>query len=480
MGFGTIDFVIVAVYLVAMTALGLRFGKSQHSITDYFLGGRDIPWWAVTLSIVATETSTLTVIGTPGIAYASDFQFIQLVVGYALARIIISIFFLPAYFRGEIFTVYQILQTRFGGKVKSLTSALFLVTRSLADSVRVFAVSLVVALVIKTGDVASVLVICALTLVYTFHGGMRAVIWTDVAQLGIYLGGSLVTAAVLLARIPGGWTEVAATAGGKFHFLDFSFSLTDSYTFWAGIFGGTCLTMATHGTDQLMVQRLLSARNLRESRLALIASGALVLFQFLLFLFIGVLLFVFYQRFPPTTPFTGSTDAIFPRFFVTQLPPGLGGLMVAAVFAAAMSTLSSSLNSLASTTLIDFYKPVFKTSVDELRLSRLFTVGWGVILSFLAVFTNRAESTLVLGLTIASFTAGPMLGIFLLALFSKKVTENDGLIGMICGLSTMVAVRWLTPIAWSWYVLIGAAATVGAGMLFNWVRKVRRKSVFPF
>src|SRR5882672_568041 len=296
-----LDLAIVLLYLLAVTALGIYFRRSQRDVRDYFLGGRTAPWWAIAFSIVATETSTLTIIGAPAISYAGNLAFLQLVFGYLIGRILIVLLLLPGYFRGEFFTAYALIEKRFGPRMRSLAASTFLITRAIAEGVRVSAIALVLSVVLGTSERFAVFLVIALTILYTFEGGMKAVIWTDVAQLLLYLAGSAVTFWFLLHRIPGGWaevTQVAAASGHKLQLFDFSFSLATKYTFWSGLIGGAFLTMASHGMDQTIVQRLLAAKNEKDSRAALIASGFIVLFQFTLFLLVVVLLFVFSQHTP--------------------------------------------------------------------------------------------------------------------------------------------------------------------------------------
>ncbi len=294
-----LDLAIVIAYLLGVTALGMRFRRGQQSVTDYFLGGRTAPWWALAFSIVATETSTLTIIGAPAISYGGNLTFLQLVFGYLIGRVLIVLLLLPGYFRGEFFTAYALIEKRFGHKMRAVAASTFLITRAIAEGVRVSAIALVVSVVLGTSEKLAVFIVIALTVLYTFEGGMKAVIWTDVVQLLIYLTGSAVTFFVALRRIPGGWqevTHVAAAAGHKLQLLDFSWNLATKYTFWSGLIGGAFLTMATHGTDQIIVQRLLAAKTERDSARALLASGVIVLVQFSVFLLIGVLLYVFAQH----------------------------------------------------------------------------------------------------------------------------------------------------------------------------------------
>ncbi len=535
------DLAIVAFYLIAITLFGLRFSrksksapgsKQEKSLKSYFLADNSIPWWAIALSIVSAETSTLTIISIPGVAFAGDLGFLQVVLGYMLGRIVVALLFLPKYFRGEMLTAYQLIDRRFGPVLHKLTAGLFLLTRAAAEGVRVFAISIVVGLAIGTRDILSIAIISALTLLYTFEGGLAAVIWTDVVQMALYVAGTLVAIFTLGHQIPGGWHTIHAVAAplGKFHWLNFTLNLTTTYTFWAGLLGGTFLTMASHGTDQLMVQRLLAARNLRESRLALLSSGAVIFLQFTLFLLIGVGLFVFYGQHPQT--FT-SPDRIFPTFIVHGMPHGVAGLLVAAILAAAMSNLSAALNSLASTTVIDFYLPLRahltnkenrvilseaasqshrdaaqSKDPNDLRptsearplsptnsraISRLSTIFWALVLFTIAVYAIQHGGkghVVETGLSIASVAYGCLLGVFLLGTLTRYATQTGAILGMIAGLALNL-ILWLLPtssdsgwtyttptathyvpwsslhIAFTWYVLIGSLATFAIGTLFS-------------
>src|SRR5213593_1743054 len=388
MGLNQLDLTIIVTYLAGITAFGLRFRKRQRTLRDYFLADRNIPWWAIALSIVAAETSTLTIISIPGLAYDTNLTFLQVVMGYVVGRVIISFILLPHYFRGDLYTAYELIERRFGKTLRSLTAGLFLITRAAAEGVRVYAVSIVVAIALGTGEVASIAIITALTLIYTFEGGLAAVIWTDVVQTVIYVGGTLVGLFTIIHLVPGGWIAIhnVAAAAGKFHAFDFSLNFWKPYTFWAGLIGGAFLTTASHGTDQLIVQRLLAARSQRQSVTALLSSGLAILFQFALFLLVGVMLFAFYHVSSSTF---GKADRIYPTFIVSQMPHGISGLLIAAILAAAMSNLSAALNSLSSSTILDFYLRL-RPQTDErgrMRLSRLATVLWAVVLFSLAVLS---------------------------------------------------------------------------------------------
>ena len=460
-----IDLAIILLYIVGITLFGMRFRKGQQDIRDYFLGGRTAPWWAIAFSIVATETSLLTVIGTPALAFAGNLGFLQLVMGYIIGRILICFIFIPQYFRGELFTAYQLIEKRFGARMKSIAAATFLLTRTLAEGVRVAAITKVVSVAFGIEARVAVIPIAALTLLYTFEGGMKAVIWTDVIQLAVYVSGAVLASLMLLQQIPGGWaevTQVAAAAGGKLRIFDFAFSLTQTYTFWSGLLGGAFLTMASHGTDQLMVQRLLAARDERDSKKALLASGLIVFAQFALFLILGVMLFAYHQH-SPLISAGGDKDRIFPEYVVREMPVGVAGLIIAAIFAAAMSNLSGALNSLASSSIVDFMRRPGNAaeSARALSRSRWITVGWGMVL--MALGTLEWGSVLEKGLTVASIIYQSLLGLFLLGLLNRRATPRGALVGMFTGLGLMLYLWGYTPLAWTWYVLVGTLATFAVG-----------------
>ena len=477
-----LDLAVIAVYLVGITWFGARFRRTQRTLKDYFLGGRAAPWWAIALSIVSAETSTLTIIGTPALAFAGNLGFLQVVFGYLLGRIVISAVFLPHYFRGELYTAYELIGRRFGHRARKVTAGTFLVLRALAEGVRVFAISMVVSIVLGTGELASITLIVCLTLFYTFEGGMTAVIWTDVVQMFLYVAGAIVSFSVILAHVPGGWGEVwsVAAAAGKLQLFDFRFAFTPeffsrTYSFWAGLIGGCFLTTASHGTEQLLVQRLLAARSQRESRAALLGSWVVIFIQFSLFLFIGLALYVFYAG--AGLPAPQPADRIYPEFVWRYLPPGVAGLVVAAILAAALSNLSAALNSLASTSIMDFYKPLrerLARAHDEahyLRMARAATIVWGAVLLAIGYLARKWGSVLETGLSIASVIYGALLGVFLLGVLTRRVGEKAAMAGMAAGLIAMAAVKLETSVAWTWYVLIGTTVTFAAGCLASLFRK---------
>ena len=465
MGLDKLDLSIIALYLAGITLFGLRFRKRQRTLRDYFLADRNIPWWAIALSIVAAETSTLTIISIPGLAYDTNLTFLQVVLGYLVGRVIISFILLPHYFRGELYTAYELIERRFGRKLRSLTAGLFLLTRAAAEGVRVYAVSIVVAIALGTGEIASIAIITALTLIYTFEGGLAAVIWTDVVQTFIYVGGTLVGVFTILHLVPGGWSTIhtMAESAGKLRVFDFSPDFWRPYTFWAGLVGGAFLTTASHGTDQLIVQRLLAARSQRQSVTALLSSGLAILFQFALFLLVGVMLFAFYHV--PSATF-GRADRIYPTFIVSQMPHGISGLLIAAILAAAMSNLSAALNSLSSTTIIDFYLQRHP-QLDERRrvqLSRLATLFWALLLFGLAVLSlHKVGRVIEVGLQIASVAYGALLGVFLLGVLTKRANQNGAMVGMLCGFLIELYIWLGTHVPWTWYVMIGTTVTFVVG-----------------
>ncbi len=475
MGLNALDLAIIVAYLLGVTAFGLHFRRHRRTLKDYFLADRQIPWWAISLSIVAAETSTLTIISVPGLAYDTDFRFLQLVMGYVVGRGIISVVLIPQYFRGELVTAYQLIDRRFGQKLRALTAGLFLVTRAAAEGVRVFAVAIVVGIALSSllagmgdfaRDVSSILIVSVLTMIYTFEGGMAAVIWTDVVQLFIYVGGTLVGLFTILHSVPGGWSTIESIAGeaNKFRVFDFSWNFYSTYTFWSGVIGGAFLTTATHGTDQLIVQRLLAARNERQSKLALMSSGIAVLVQFWLFLLVGAMLFVFYKISPPAVPFSRG-DTIFPTFIVTKMPHGVSGLLISAILAAAMSNLSAALNSLSSTTVVDFYRRWRPLASEErqVRVSRLATVGWGIVLFMLAMLARHGGRVLEVGLSITSVAYGSLLGVFLLGVLTKTASEDGAMVGMLFGFVLNVCLWRFTRVPFTWYVALGSIATFTVG-----------------
>lgn len=473
-----LDLAVLFLYLLGVTAWGAWLGRNQKGGTDYFLGNRELPWGAVMLSVVATETSTLTFLSIPGVAYMGTFGFLQLTFGYLAGRVAVSAILLPAYYRGELSTAYELLQTRYGIGIRRFTSSIFMVTRLLADSVRLFATAIPLALITGWPYPVSIAVIGVLTLVYTYIGGIKAVVWVDALQMGLYMVGAVVAIVMLQALVPGGWGEIlsSGSAAGKLAVLDFSFDLAVPYTFWAGLVGGAFLTMGSHGTDQLLVQRLLTCRNLKASQRALVGSAFGVMVQFVLFLAVGLGLWVFYEG----RAFERS-DEIFALFIVQQLPPGVAGLLVAGVFAAAMSSLSSSINSLASASAYDFWAPARGAEEDEariLRAGKIFTLIWAVLLvggAVLFIPLSRGTAAVEVALGIASAVYGGLIGAFALGIFSPRSDQRSVSLGIVAGIG-VVTVIWLTMperVAWPWFAVIGTAVTYLVGAVAGRGRSLR-------
>jgi solute:Na+ symporter, SSS family len=475
MGLDKLDLAIIALYLVGITLFGLRFRKRHRSLRDYFLAGRDIPWWAISLSIVAAETSTLTIISIPGLAYDSNLTFLQVVMGYVVGRVVISFVLLPHYFRGDLYTAYELIERRFGRGLRSLTAGLFLLTRAAAEGVRIYAVAIVVAIALGTGEVTSIAIITVLTLIYTFEGGLAAVIWTDVVQTAIYVGGTLVGLWTILHLVPGGWPAIhaAAASAGKLQVFDFTPSFWIPYTFWAGVIGGTFLTTASHGTDQLIVQRLLAARGQKQSVTALLSSGVAILFQFALFLMVGIMLWAYYRV--PSATF-GKPDRIYPTFIVSRMPHGISGLLIAAILAAAMSNLSAALNALSSSSIMDFYVRFRPRATErtKMQLSRVSTFFWALLLFALAVLSlHKVGRVIEVGLQIASVAYGAMLGVFLLGVLTRRANQRGAMVGMVFGFGTELYL-WGTHVPWTWWVLIGTMVTFGIGYTASLALKVEK------
>jgi solute:Na+ symporter, SSS family len=475
MGFSTVDYIIVIVYLFAVALFGYLRGGKQHSAQDYFLGHDRIPWWVVCFSIVAAETSTLTFISIPGLAYLTNLGFLQVTIGYLIGRIVVAVLFLPAYFKGELSTAYAFLETRFGGKTRSVASIVFLFTRIAADGVRLFATAIPLKFLLGVDYPMAIVILAAVALVYTYAGGVRGVIWVDAVQMVIYLGGAAVAAVLLVVSHPGGWSGIteAASAAGKFQIFFPGFGegfWNRPYTLIAGIVGGAFLSMASHGTDQLVVQRVLATKSLREGQKALIGSGIIIIIQFALFLLVGLLLFGHYGGASLSALGVTRADEIFPRYIIEGLPPGVSGLIVAGLFAAALSTLAGSMSSMASSTVLDLYKPRFGSGLSperELRFSRNVTALWAGLLVVSALFfMNTTQTVVELALSIASFTYGGLLGTFLLGVLFKRPAQEDALAGFVGGILVMVSVIALNLVAWTWFTLVGVvtAVLIGGGM----------------
>jgi SSS family transporter len=488
-GFTLLDGTVLVAYFATTIWLGLKLGRRQQDARDYFVGDNRLPWWAIAFSVVATETSALTFISIPALAYVGNLGFLQVAMGYLLGRITVGIVLLPRYYDGKLVTAYTLLEQRFGVGTRRFASVTFMATRAFGASVRVFATSIPLALIL--GPVlpaayltpATILILSVASVVYTYYGGTRAVVWTDVVQMGTYMLGGVAAIILLGAGVEGGWATILerADAAHKLQLFNFAFVRSDPHTIWAGLLGGAFLSMASHGADQLIVQRLLGARSLADARRALITDGVVVIFQFALFLMIGVGLWVYYGGRTFAQP-----DRIFPEFIVTAMPSGLKGLIVAALTAAAMGTISSSLNSLAAATTHDLWLPITKHDENDpktLRAARNFTLMWAaVLIGGALLYREQGTPVVVIALSIASFTYGALLGGFFLGLLWKRAQQRDAIVGMSIGIAVMSVVvfasrlsGWvpslapslkpLVDIAWPWYVLIGTTITITVGML---------------
>jgi SSS family solute:Na+ symporter len=481
----TLDYAIIIAYLIGVAVFGIISGGKQKSVKDYFLGGKKMAWWAVGFSIVASETSTLTFISIPGLAYLTNMNFLQLVFGFFLGRLIVSFVFIPAYYRGNLETAYDFIGKRFGLSLRKFTSSVFITTRVLASGVRLFATAIPVHIITGWDYITCILVIGVFTLIYTYIGGLKAVVAMDVVQLFIYLGGAAISMYLILNHLPNGWSDVVtfASANNADKFAVLNLKLGDSiweflsspYTLIGGLLGGTFLTMASHGTDQLLVQRLLGCKSKRDSQKALILDASLIVLQFLFFLILGLCLYAYYNGSTLHQLGLKSSDEIFPKFIIEKLPVGISGFVIAGVLASAMGSLSSSISSLASSTYLDLFRQIFKkinyTLKKEIFLSRLFTLIWGIFLIGGAMlFTDTKNPVVELGLKIASITYGGLLGTFFLGLLFKRIDSIDSYIGFISALIIMVLVLFYTKIDYTWHTFIGCAFCILIGNLSWFLR----------
>lgn len=469
-----VDLAIIVAYMVGVVLFGMWIGRGQKDLSSYLLGNRDIPWWGLMGSIVATETSTATFLSVPGISFfeGGDLRFLQLAFGFIIGRILVSLWLLPLYFKGELFSAYEILQTRFGRGAKLSASLMFLVARNFADGLRLYLAGLVLEKVSGFDLHLSIVIMGILTIVYTFFGGMKAIVWTDCIQFVIYISGGILALILILNGTPGGWEafRAYATEHGKWRILDLKFDATLHYTVWTGMFGGVLLTMGTHGTDQMMVQRYLSARSRLDAAMALIGSGVIVFLQFFLFLLLGMALAKYYSVFPPRTPFT-TGDQVFVTYIVNSMPVGCVGLILAAIASAAMSTLSSSLNSSASAAVNDFYLParrIATTSPHAFAAGRVFTVIFGLVQISVGIAAGTLSNSVINNaLAISGFTAGILLGMFGLGALVRNANQLGTLMGMSLGITVLSMVFAFTKIAWPWYSFIGFTVTFVSGWLFS-------------
>jgi SSS family transporter len=492
------DWLVILVYLLGIIGLGVWFGKDQHNTRDYFLGSKSIPWWGIGMSIVAAETSALTIIGVPAMAYGGNIAFIQMIVGYVIARVILAVVLVPHYFKGEIYSPYQLFANAFGPAARQTAGGLFLVSETLAAGVRVYVASIPVQLMFSpsllglgTGDpiFGAILLFVLLSLAYTYVGGVKAVIWTDAVQFGLFLLGGIYALCYIPSLMDGGLGSVfaKAAANGKLHWLNLTppvevswmrFLLGPPFNFWMGLIGGTVLVMSSHGAEQLIVQRVLACRTVQDGRKALILSAVVILPLFLIFLLVGTMLWVFYQDHPFQIPLPESrpgikaNDFIFPIFMMTEVPHLLRGFLIVAILSAAMSSVSSALTSLASVSTMDFVRHLWpqRTEGFFLRFSKTSTVLWAGALILVAYLSRQREFVLNAAFSLRGLTSGALLGGLILAIFWRKGRALPVVSGMLASLTVMTAIqvlpvwsvsratwqRWVgTEIFWPWYTLIG-------------------------
>jgi solute:Na+ symporter, SSS family len=468
MSVGALDIAILVAYMAGMVLLGSWLGRGARDVAEYAVGGRDQAWWLILFSIIATETSAVTFLSIPGFAYERDFTWIQIALGFVVGRFAVAFLLLPEYFRGTLFTSYEVLHRRFGGATKQTASVLFILTRSLADGLRLFLSALVLQEMTGISIPWAVAALGITTVVYTYLGGMRAVLWTDLIQFVLYLAGALIALGAILARLPGGWDQLVGMgqAAGKFQAFDLTLDWSEPYGLWAGLIGGAFIALGSHGVDQLSVQRYLSARGLPEARRAVWMSGIVAVAQFALFLLIGVGLWSFYQLHPPAVPFDRA-DRVFARFILDELPTGLVGLLLGAIFAAAMT---SSLNSCATVAVNDLLRV---EPERQLRVTRVLTAVFGAVQIAVGIAGQWVQSSIVSSvLGIAAFTTGIVLGVFFLGMFTR-VGQNAALAGLVVGLAGMTWIFFATPLAWTWYALAGSLLTVVAGLAVSLLLRPR-------
>ncbi len=494
---GPVDTAVLLASLAIAVAVGLFAGGRARSLDAYLLGDRSLPWWVVMGSIVATETSTATVLSVPGEGFGPvGLRFLQLPLGFMLGLLVIVRWLLPLYFEGRLNTAHEVLGRRFGPLVQRAASLLFLVTRNLGDGLRLFLAGVVLARLTGLPFAGAVAIMGGITILYTVLGGIRSVAWNDCLQLVIYVLGGVAAVFIIVAEIPGCWPAAwqHAAATGRLQLFDFRFDLANPCTFWAGLCGGAVLSIGTHGTDHMMVQRYLASGGLRQAGRALAGSGVAVVLQFGLFLGIGILLAAYHAGTGEPAP--ARADEVFAAFVVNHFPRdvGLVGLLLAAILAAAMSTLSSSLNASASAVMHDFWLPLAATrnpasrSVTSPEAMLLITRSLTVIFGFLQIGVGLAaarldETVIRAALAIAGLAAGLLLGVFALGIGTRRVGGTAALVGGACGLTVLLAVQFLLParglvVAFPWYALIGATTTFVAGLAAScvWTRSLEPES----
>lgn len=465
--FTLIDTIVLVVYILGVAALGASFGRNQHSTEDYFLGGRSIPWWAIGLSVMATQASAVTFIGAPGWGYEGGLERMNAFLNIPLVMAFLITTLVPFFYRTEVVTAYEYLERRFDTKTRVLSSLLFLISRGLATGVVLFAPALVLSVVTGLDSSVSIVLMAVIAVAYTVLGGISAVIWTDVVQMFVLWFGAALSIFIIVDGLPGDAPGILATASeaGLLQSLNFDLDLSITYGVWAGVIGGFFLQAAYFGADQSQIQRVLTSKSIKQSKLALIVGGFLMFPQMLLFLFIGILLFVFYQHVGP--PELDNINELFPRFVVEYLPVGVSGLVIAGVFAAAMSSLDSALNSLAAVTVRDFYAKFFRPNASEahyLSVSRWATVFWGAYAMAFAFFAGNLGPVIETVNKIGSYFYGALLGVFILAIFSRRATGTGAFAGIVAGMAAVWALTQWGEISWLYNNVVGAGVAVLVGL----------------
>jgi len=486
------DWTVIVAYLLGIIALGLWFGKDQHSTRDYFLGSKNIPWWGIGLSIVAAETSALTIIGVPGLAFGGNLALVQMIIGYVIARLILAVVMVPHYLKGEIYSPYQLLANTFGAFARQTAGAFFLISETLAAGVRVYVVSIPIQLMLGVDVLTAILLFVVLSLIYTYIGGVKAVIWTDAVQFGLFLAGGLFTLFYIPSMLEGGWSAAwqQAAAGGKLLWFNPHFSLGAPINIWMGLIGGTVMVLSSHGAEQLIVQRVLACGTVSDGRKALVLSAVLVFPLFLVFLLVGAMLWVFYQKMPMAIAIPEmrggmkANDFVYPIFMLTEVPHVLRGFLVVAILSAAMSSVSSALTSLASVSTMDFVKHLVPGRDEKffLRFSKGSTVAWAAALIGVGYLSREVRFVFDAAFSLRGLTSGALLAGVFLAVFAKKGSALPVVAGMTAALLVMTCIelfpRWeLTQefwkravgveIFWPWYTLIGAAVTLSVGWVLR-------------
>ncbi|MBM3881238.1 MAG: sodium:solute symporter [Verrucomicrobia bacterium] len=467
------DWTVIVVYLVGIVGLGVWAGRGQKTTRDYFLGREEIPWWGVGLSIVATETSALTFIGVPAMAYGGDLALLQIIVGYVIARVVLAVVLVPHYFKGEIYSAYQLLEHAFGPPARRLAGGFFLVAGTLGAGVRVFVSCIPIQLMLGVDILTAILIFVGLSLVYTYLGGIKTVVWTDAAQFLLFVGGGVFALFYIPTLLEGGWSTVLdeARAAGKLNWLNLELTLGLPFNLWMGLIGATVHILFSHGADQLIVQQVLTCKSVAGGRRALILSAVIIFPLFLVFLLTGALLWVYYQHhplgiaIPETTGGLKQNDYVFPIFILTVVPHWLKGFLIVAVLSAAMSSVSAALAALSSVSMMDILRGLSRHPRSEayyFRLSRYATVFWAAMLVLVAFVTRQAAFVFNLAFSLAGLTSGAMLGGLILAVFFRRGASGPVMAGMTSAFVAMVALQALFPgrVAWPWYTLMGAVVTL--------------------